>query len=181
MVRLHTLLSSCTSLKRANSFSPPQNFEPRCFRSAATSNWSDRTSLLQLCGALVSSSTSLLFPYIPALPVLILLLFRRFSKFSNQGDSQNRPAPTLVPVDLNTLAVDLIKSCWSQVRQYVSTTNDGEGDAAHQTLEVFFESSVAPGTIGLVDVGGLKRVLINLFGNALKVRSSFLFVNPYSR
>jgi hypothetical protein len=149
MVRLHTLLSSCTSLKRANSFSPPQNFEPRCFRSAATSNWSDRTSLLQLCGALVSSSTSptlvwrrssrfsttfssalLLFPYIPALPVLILLLFRRFSKFSNQGDSQNRPAPTLVPVDLNTLAVDLIKSCWSQVRQYVSTTNDGERSAS---------------------------------------------------
>jgi signal transduction histidine kinase len=101
--------------------------------------------------------------------------YLRFSKLSNQSHSNAAPiAPALSPTDLNVLAVDLIKSCWSQVRQYVALHDDGAegggGEEEDHKLEVFFESSVAPGTIGLVDVGGLKRVLINLFGNALKVR-----------
>ncbi|GAA5831155.1 hypothetical protein JCM11251_007775 [Rhodosporidiobolus azoricus] len=63
------------------------------------------------------------------------------------------------------LVTDVIKACWSKEKRYaemMDRKDEGEGVA------IILESHIPPEMEAMIDVGGLKRVGVNLFGNALK-------------
>ncbi|BGP45205.1 hypothetical protein JCM10450v2_001022 [Rhodotorula kratochvilovae] len=92
------------------------------------------------------------------------------SKLNNGGDA----AANLVMVELEALVIDVVKSCWHKAKRFAalhSENGDDEGpsdSSAVEQVDVLLRSSLPAGTKAKVDVGALKRVLINLFGNAIK-------------
>ncbi|KAK4046701.1 hypothetical protein OIV83_005904 [Microbotryomycetes sp. JL201] len=84
-------------------------------------------------------------------------------------------APKLFKVDLASLAEDVIKATWVRKRRSDIVANDASNEAADRTsmnapgVDVILEVEHRDqGWLALVDTGGLKRVLLNLLGNALK-------------
>ncbi|GAA5846560.1 hypothetical protein JCM9279_006741 [Rhodotorula babjevae] len=80
-------------------------------------------------------------------------------------------AASLVEVDLESLVIDVVKSCWHKAKRLAALRSEDDGQSnssAVEKVDVMLRTSLAPGVKAKVDVGGLKRVLINLFGNALK-------------
>ncbi|KAM0792829.1 hypothetical protein ACM66B_002595 [Microbotryomycetes sp. NB124-2] len=89
-----------------------------------------------------------------------------FSKMTSKVDGQEAPPPAMTDVHLGTLVEDVVKSVWARVRQAASaagsTTNSSRGE-----VSILFENKLKRPR-AVVDVGGLKRVLFNTIGNALK-------------
>ncbi|KAM0790161.1 hypothetical protein ACM66B_005480 [Microbotryomycetes sp. NB124-2] len=84
-------------------------------------------------------------------------------------------APKLFRVDLALLAEDVIKATWVRKRRSDIVANDVSNETASKTsmnapgVDVVLEvEQREQGWLAWVDTGGLKRVLLNLLGNALK-------------
>lgn len=60
---------------------------------------------------------------------------------------------------------DVVKSCWSRSRQLAS---ESENQARRGEVDIILITQLKPGQRAMVDVGGVKRVLMNLIGNSLK-------------
>lgn len=88
------------------------------------------------------------------------------------NDETSRP-PALTEVDLEDLVEEVVKSCWSRGRQRASALGEDSRGDVEIALDVRLRYSRA-----VVDVGGLKRVLFNVIGNSLKVRSLGLAFRP---
>ncbi|GAA5887446.1 hypothetical protein JCM6882_002533 [Rhodosporidiobolus microsporus] len=100
---------------------------------------------------------------------------------SSSGAARTSPSgrPTSAPtarslVDLEGLIVDVVKSCWTTTllkSQALKAVSDGIAAAAQEMedkIDIILEYDLPRGTLVTVDVGALKRVLINLLGNSLK-------------
>ncbi|KAK4048169.1 hypothetical protein OIO90_005933 [Microbotryomycetes sp. JL221] len=80
-------------------------------------------------------------------------------------------APKLVKADLASLAEDVIKATWVRKRRSDLVANDalGETSGHSEGIDVILQVEEREGGWSVwVDTGGLKRVLLNLLGNALK-------------
>ncbi|GAA5820176.1 hypothetical protein JCM3770_004810 [Rhodotorula araucariae] len=91
------------------------------------------------------------------------------SKLNNGGES----SASLVTVELEALVIEVVKSCWHKAKRLAALrAEDEEGvsgsSSAVEQVDVLLRTSLPPGTKAMVDVGALKRVLINLFANAIK-------------
>ncbi|BGP38475.1 hypothetical protein JCM10449v2_002409 [Rhodotorula kratochvilovae] len=102
-----------------------------------------------------------------------------FSKQSHATTNEPKARSAASPrtlVDLETLVIDVVKSCWSRVQQVrralLSSHSDTDSPVvqgeADDKVDIVLEYDLPPGTQVSVDVGGLKRALINLVGNGLK-------------
>ncbi|KAJ7664912.1 hypothetical protein B0H17DRAFT_1091127 [Mycena rosella] len=83
-----------------------------------------------------------------------------FGKQEHGGESQVR----CTEADLSVLAIEVMSVAYGRRRQWESVT--GESESAVQVHVAIEDSSTGWGA--LVDVGGLRRVLLNLASNALK-------------
>jgi signal transduction histidine kinase len=119
-----------------------------------------------------------------------------YSKLSNhnsrssvpgQSGSSTLPNPQLVESTLEQLVLNVMVSCTfkSQKLAAVKKQDSGEdvriagvGEEVLEEVGLFFESTLPPDLVVMVDVGGLKRILLNLIGNAIKVRLDF-FLSCY--
>ncbi|KAK4049435.1 hypothetical protein OIV83_004168 [Microbotryomycetes sp. JL201] len=87
-----------------------------------------------------------------------------FSKISSKVEGQDAaPPPALTEVHLGTLVEDVVKSVWARVRQAASAS----GNSSRGEVSILLENKLKRPR-AVVDVGGLKRVLFNTIGNALK-------------
>lgn len=98
------------------------------------------------------------------------LEYTKLSLTNGQAPRKDRGA-TLSEVDLSSLVVDVVKSCASKAKDLARLRGMDEG-RAHEQVPLMFRSAVEEGTRVKIDVGGFKRVLINLLSNAMKVRDS---------
>ncbi|GAA5978931.1 hypothetical protein JCM10908_002741 [Rhodotorula pacifica] len=71
-------------------------------------------------------------------------------------------------VDLDSLLVDVVRSCWTKSRRLATIHKEYNPDK----LDVVYKSSLPAGLKASVDVGGLKRVLVNLLANSIKFTSN---------
>ncbi|KAG0655942.1 hypothetical protein C6P46_000524 [Rhodotorula mucilaginosa] len=88
-----------------------------------------------------------------------------YTKLSNRGGDVTA---ALASVDLDALLVDVVRSCWTKSRRLATIHKDYSPDK----LDVVFKSTLPAGLRAKVDVGGLKRVLVNLLANSLKFTSN---------
>ncbi|GAA5903437.1 hypothetical protein JCM6882_006548 [Rhodosporidiobolus microsporus] len=96
-----------------------------------------------------------------------------YSKLSNsstqriESPSEVGPPVKLTRCNILTLVTDVIKTCWSKGKRLAEMMDrqDGEG------VSILLESHLPPDLEAMCDVGGLKRIGINLLGNALKFTS----------
>ncbi|GAA5903432.1 hypothetical protein JCM6882_006547 [Rhodosporidiobolus microsporus] len=97
-----------------------------------------------------------------------------YSKLSNSSNQRLGASPDVVPplkltrCTIMKLVTDVIKSCWSKEKRYAEMMDRKDGGG----VAIVLESHFAPNVEALCDVGGLKRIGINLLGNALKFTSS---------
>lgn len=106
--------------------------------------------------------------------------FSEFAKISNSTEADSEAAGRerqLVEVDLERLVEDVAKSCWTRTRQNAAVAGDSDGNVSLGTtgaggkVDVVIEMDQRlDGWRAMVDVGAIKRVLLNILGNALKVR-----------
>ncbi|GAA5903441.1 hypothetical protein JCM6882_006549 [Rhodosporidiobolus microsporus] len=93
-----------------------------------------------------------------------------YSKLSSQGVESSPdvvPPLKLTRCNIVELFADVIKSCWSKEKRYAEMMDRKDGDG----VAVLLESHLPPDMEAMCDIGGLKRIGINLLGNALKFTS----------
>ncbi|GAA5977708.1 hypothetical protein JCM11641_001384 [Rhodosporidiobolus odoratus] len=96
-----------------------------------------------------------------------------FSKLSNASPAEaaDLARRALVPADLAGIVESVTKSVWIRKHRsdLVHTDADKPEDPEAQDLKLVLEVDERKGDWGvLIDVGGIKRILLNLLGNALK-------------
>ncbi|KAM0753373.1 hypothetical protein T439DRAFT_379064 [Meredithblackwellia eburnea MCA 4105] len=100
-----------------------------------------------------------------------------FAKLSNSAaDAEAAYQRSLTPADLDRIAEDVAKSVWIRKRRVDLASVDTQGGKPLPSprgtapgVDVILEvEERAEGWCTMVDVGGMKRVLLNLCGNALK-------------
>lgn len=97
-----------------------------------------------------------------------------YTKLSLSNGQPSRKDTTLCELDLQSLIVDVVKSCASKAKDLARLRGMDDG-RAHEQVPLMFRSAVGDGTRVKIDVGGFKRVLINLISNAMKVRETSTF------
>ncbi|GAA5976720.1 hypothetical protein JCM11641_005672 [Rhodosporidiobolus odoratus] len=90
---------------------------------------------------------------------------------SSQPSLDAASSPALAVADLENLVVEVVKSCWTHSRVRREALHGPHG-MKEQDVDIILEFDMPKGTEVMVDVGAMKRVLINLVGNALKYVSS---------
>lgn len=88
-----------------------------------------------------------------------------YTKLNNQGGDA---VAALASVDLDALIVNVVQSCWTKSRRLATIHKEYSPDK----LDVVFKSTLPAGLRARVDVGGLKRVLVNLLANSVKFTSN---------
>ncbi|KWU45832.1 hypothetical protein RHOSPDRAFT_16030 [Rhodotorula sp. JG-1b] len=88
-----------------------------------------------------------------------------YTKLNNRGGDVTA---AVASVDLDALLVDVVRSCWTKSRRLATIHKEYSPDQ----LDVVFKSTLPAGLRANVDVGGLKRVLVNLLANSLKFTSN---------
>ncbi|GAA5971458.1 hypothetical protein JCM11641_008359 [Rhodosporidiobolus odoratus] len=91
-----------------------------------------------------------------------------YSKLSNASSGAQPPKPKKTACQLETLVVDVVKSCMHKVRHREALREQEESTVPEEELAINLVSDLPTGMEAMVDAGGLKRVLLNLFGNAMK-------------
>ncbi|KAI5475998.1 hypothetical protein MNV49_000511 [Pseudohyphozyma bogoriensis] len=97
-----------------------------------------------------------------------------FGKLANSMPETAGPVPTrsLVQADLEKLAGDVAKACWVRKERVDSITAEATGKGSQPAkgkVDVILEvDRKVPSWLTYLDVGGMKRVLLNLVGNSLK-------------
>ncbi|GAA5831157.1 hypothetical protein JCM11251_007776 [Rhodosporidiobolus azoricus] len=94
-----------------------------------------------------------------------------YSKLSNQhrqSEGCGAVQSKLNRSNVLKLVTDVIKSCWSKEKRYAEMMDRKEGG---EGVAIVLESHIPPDLEAMLDVGGLKRVGVNLLGNALKFTS----------
>ncbi|BGO88755.1 hypothetical protein NBRC10512_005203 [Rhodotorula toruloides] len=94
-----------------------------------------------------------------------------YTKLSLSNGQPSRKDTTLCELDLQSLIVDVVKSCASKAKDLARLRGMDDG-RAHEQVPLMFRSAVGDGTRVKIDVGGFKRVLINLISNAMKFTDS---------
>lgn len=83
------------------------------------------------------------------------------SKLNNGSQS----VASLVEVDLESLVIDVVKSCWHKAKRLAALRSGDEGQSnssAVEKVDVMLRTSLPPGVRAKVDVGGLKRCVLLL-------------------
>ncbi|GAA5873951.1 hypothetical protein JCM3774_004049 [Rhodotorula dairenensis] len=88
-----------------------------------------------------------------------------YTKLNNQGGDA---VAAMASVDLDALVVDVVQSCWSKSRRLATIHKEYSPDK----LDIVFNSTLPAALRANVDVGGLKRVLVNLLANSVKFTSN---------
>lgn len=89
------------------------------------------------------------------------------SKMQHSVHDESFRPPALTEVDLENLVEEVVKSCWSRGRQRATAM----GERVRGDVAILLDVQLSSGRFAAVDVGGLKRVLFNIIGNSLKVRT----------
>lgn len=79
---------------------------------------------------------------------------------SKLNNGQQVAAANLVTVELESLVIDVVKSCWHKAKRLAALRNGDEGQSnssAVEKVDVLLRTSLPAGTKAKVDVGGLKR------------------------
>ncbi|GAA6044005.1 hypothetical protein JCM8097_000190 [Rhodosporidiobolus ruineniae] len=96
------------------------------------------------------------------------LEYSKLSNYNAQSPSERAPAPKLLPHNLEKLASDTIKSCWYRAKQAHAAIEGSSSVSALDDVDILLESHLPPGLEANVDVGALKRSLMNCVGNSVK-------------
>ncbi|KAK4701012.1 hypothetical protein P7C70_g5222, partial [Phenoliferia sp. Uapishka_3] len=101
-----------------------------------------------------------------------------FAKMSNQVGSTAEAERHLTPVSLERLVEEVAKSSWTRTRQNADIISGGDSiklgmTGAGEKVDVILEVDRRfDDWLAMVDVGGMKRVLLNVLGNSLKFTST---------